>query len=1448
MKKLRSQAIILSLLTVTLSQAQTWTDITEFYITNPTFDDNTADGWTYTHNATTAQLTYECMEFWNGTFNINQTITNLPAGTYRLIASAFYRTTDNQTGYRQYTSGTYDVTALLYAGETTTPLCAVYDYSLTTNYANGCWSTFGATAYYPNTMQTSSYAFQQGYYTNTLDFTLQNTQDITIGILNETYTSNNWCIFDNFTLQYYGTPDTITHITLQTTDLNLITGQRYTINPILTPTDAIYKKVVYESTDTNVATVDDNGLITANSQGQTTIKVSSYFDEDIYATLQLTVTDNPPTAASLIINEIQVANIDMFVDPSYNYGPWVELYNPTTQDVSLCGCYVSDNLDNPTRYRLNSDYGILPANGYTCLWFDHHEADTTQIDFHPDYDGGTLYISDPTGTIIATLDYPQATTRTSYARITDGNTTWGTTAQPTPGATNSTSTFATNRLQAPQPDTQSCLFTTAFTVNVPIPENYTLRYTTDGSTPTTTNGQTSTDGTFNIEQTTLLRLCFFADGNLPSQVVTRSYINETNTLNHPVISIVTDPINLYDDTMGVYVRGVNGRTGNGQSTPCNWNMDWDRPVNFEYIKTDGTVAINQETDFAMVGGWSRAYTPHSFKIKAAKQYEGLNSLDFAFFDNKPHNKHKALQIRNGGNDNTCRIKDPALQTIISTSGIYTETQSYVPTAHYINGQYMGLINMREPNNKHYAYSNYGYDDETLEQFEMSPDSGYIQKCGTGKLFNLWYDLSANADDEDTYAAILDIVDIDNYINYMAIQFYLGNGDWPQNNVKGFAPLDPDGRFRFVIFDLDGAFNTTTPFTQFQNRQTYTFDTRYDGTERLTDEIRFVTIFLNMLQNQNFVKQFIDTYTLVAGSVFEPTRCATIIDSLAADITDILTLENTSPSSTASSMKSSLTSRQTTMIDAMENYTPFNLDDATSVNLQLTTDLPTAPLLLNEIPVPTSKFSGPVYLPVTLRAATPAGYTFLGWSAPDENATTIIQTTDTWTYYDQGTLDGQDWTAPDYDTSTWKQGPAPLGYSSTGTMAGNTIATTLSYGTNSSDKYPTYYFRHTLTLQQTPTQNTTITLNAVIDDGFVFYVNTQEAARYNMPTGTPTYQTYASTYAASNPDNVTITLDPTLFQSGQNTIAVEVHNNAANSSDILWQAQITLADEENNNIITTANTYTLTEEQDTYNLTALYRPQTDDEREQQNLHPVTINEFSADNTLYINDYWKKNDWVELYNTTQDTIDVAGYYLSDNTKKPTKWQITADESQATTLIPPHDHLIIWCDKLDPITQLHATFKLDADGGDILLKAPDLSWTETITYEPFAGDQSIGRYADGNNDIYLMQTPTLGKANILTTAAQILSTTDDDNQTALTDTQSDNNTDMPTLRLTAYNTLRATSPHTPATLHIYAVDGIRTTTATLQADTPVDLTLDNLPRGIYIARLTTTDNRTATLKFVR
>lgn len=1053
------------------------------------------------------------------------------------------------------------------------------------------------------------------------------------------------------------------------------------------------------------------------------------------------VTSVSAQSTPLVVNEVCPSNIDQWIDPSNNYGGWIELYNPSTTNISITNWRFSSSADNLRMACLRGTLTV-PAQGYATVWFDNYDPKygKQQVDMNLDCDGGTLYISDNSGNLLITTEYPEAISRCSWARTSAGADTWQYCATPTPGTANS-GLFASERLDAPEVEGESRIGTGGATFRVTIPDGCTLRYTTDGSTPTLTKGTVSTTGVFTASSTVRYRFRLFADDRLPSPVVTRTYTNSSKAIDLPIISITATSDHLYGSKLGIFTKGSNGRPGRGQSDKCNWNMDWERPAVFEYFQADGTVLFSQEVGLTRCGGWSRAWEPWSFKIKANKRYEGQSWMPYPFFDEKPSIKNKTLQIRNGGNDNTCRIKDPALQQIVARSGIDIDYQSYQPVAQFINGTYKGTINMREPSNKHFVYANYGIDDDDLDQFEMGPDSGYHQNCGTKAAFTQLLSLSAKCANEEYYQQVCELLDIDEYCNYMAIELYLGNWDWPQNNVKAYRPRTDDGKFRFVLFDLDGAFNLgSNAFTTFHGKQYYTFDYLYDSsvTRYSNREIQVVTLFLNLLKNANFRKQFIDTFCLVAGSVFSPERCKAIINELANRVAPTQgTYNSDSPWNTANSLISSLSSsRQTTMLNGMKSYSQMQMSSATAQQVTLRTNQPGARLLVNGLPVPNNTFSGRLYAPVTVDVAAPAGYTFAGWQKRPLSTTTLLASKSQWMYYDQGSLDGKNWTAEDYSTSAWRSGKAPLGYGKTG------LNTTLSYGSNSNSKRPTYYFRANLELDSAPSADDIFTLNYTVDDGMIVYVNGTEAGRYNMPAGNVYYSTYASTYAQSNPDTGSMTLDASLFHQGQNTIAVELHNHSGSSSDVYWDASITRGTYGEGTVVCATQQYTLPTSGAT-DVTACFVRDASLE-----LHPVVVNEVSAANSIYINDYQKKVDWVELYNTTDQDIDLAGMYLSDDATDPLKWQITAGESEASTVIPARGYKIIWCDKKDSYLDLHAPFKLKNEHAAVLLTAADESWQDALVYPEHKGTESVGRYPDAGSEVYVMTRTTLSRANQITT----------------------------------------------------------------------------------------------------
>ena len=965
-----------------------WVDVTKFLIDNPSFDGNTANGWQW-ENSGNCNIRVECMEFWQSTFHLWQNLSGLPDGHYRLSVQAYYRQGGNNDSYQRYKEGTENMTAYMYAGNQQKTLVSPYSYELP-SYTDGCWTYRsgggwggggGETHYFPNSMESAAVAFANDAYWNSLEFDANG--NITIGLRNDNYAGDNWCIFDNFKLEYQGEIVKATSLSVSLQNSEIMPGLSTQATVTIQPANAMGKLVTWSSDNEAVATVSQDGTVTGVGTGTATITAKAIDGSGVSGTATVRVILNPPTSESLVINEIMASNVDEFISPAFNFDGWVELYNPTSQPVTLTGCNLSTDAQNLKAWRMPAGMGYLPAGGYAVIWFDSNDIAPQNAPFKLDVDGGAIYISDQDGTLIAQQTYPASMERVSYARTTDGGDTWGLAVQATPGASNSASDFASEQLEAPVVDEPSQLFEGSLMVSVDIPSGCTLRYTTDGKLPTEDYGEISSNGRFTFNGTTTLRLRLFRDGWLPSRVTSRSYIYMDRGYTLPVVAVVADPDFIYSKEIGVFEKGPNGRPGNGQDEKCNWNMNWERPVNFSYLTADGEMVLNQDADLEMCGGWSRAWSPRSFKLKGTKEMGGIKYLPYQFFEQKPYIRNRTLQIRNGGNDNSGRFIDPAIQYMIETSGFNVDCQSYQPVHEFINGEYMGVLNVREPNNKHFVEANYGWDDDEIDQFEMSPDSGYIQKCGTPDAYlRLVDELSPNAANASTYTEIGKLLDIDEYANYMATEFYLGGTDWPQNNVKGFRNRQ-DGKFRFVLFDLDFAFNTNNPFNTFLNKENYTFDElRPHGTGlgRLTAQIRFVTLFKNLLQNADFRKRFIDAYCIVGGSVLEASRASEIADQLQEIVSGPMDLEGRywNLNNSANTVRNGLGSRLNTAINYLKNYNSMQLSGVNQITACFSANIEGAKIQLNGHDVPTTYFNGILFAPAVLKASAPEGYTFKGW--------------------------------------------------------------------------------------------------------------------------------------------------------------------------------------------------------------------------------------------------------------------------------------------------------------------------------------------------------------------------------------------------------------------------------------------------------------------------------------
>ena len=166
-----------------------------YYLTNPNFDNNTAEGWTGS-----GTVNYHEVEFYQSTFNMYQEITGLPAGNYRLKAQGFERLAYPDGG-AAYKSGSETIYARLYAksdifSEVSIPFNSVYKHT---------YSGDGTMDGYVNTMASAERALGDGLYEMVLnDIVLAENDVLTIGAKSNFSQSSYWVLFDNFRLEYLG--------------------------------------------------------------------------------------------------------------------------------------------------------------------------------------------------------------------------------------------------------------------------------------------------------------------------------------------------------------------------------------------------------------------------------------------------------------------------------------------------------------------------------------------------------------------------------------------------------------------------------------------------------------------------------------------------------------------------------------------------------------------------------------------------------------------------------------------------------------------------------------------------------------------------------------------------------------------------------------------------------------------------------------------------------------------------------------------------------------------------------------------------------------------------------------------------------------------------------------------------------------------------------------------
>ncbi len=168
-----------------------------YYIQNPGMD--AAEGW-----SVSPTINYSCAEFYEKTFDIYQTLPNMPKGTFRFAVQGFQRPGTSADSYSYYSAGTDKITCFIYAGSKTKKIVDICSDAQTSK-VGGKEATVGNNLYIPNDMQAASLYFQKGFYENSVESKLSTKgSTLKVGLRSSSMGSYHWVIFDNFRLFFLG--------------------------------------------------------------------------------------------------------------------------------------------------------------------------------------------------------------------------------------------------------------------------------------------------------------------------------------------------------------------------------------------------------------------------------------------------------------------------------------------------------------------------------------------------------------------------------------------------------------------------------------------------------------------------------------------------------------------------------------------------------------------------------------------------------------------------------------------------------------------------------------------------------------------------------------------------------------------------------------------------------------------------------------------------------------------------------------------------------------------------------------------------------------------------------------------------------------------------------------------------------------------------------------------
>lgn len=557
--------------------------------------------------------------------------------------------------------------------------------------------------------------------------------------------------------------------------------------------------------------------------------------------------DYPPFVLPLRINEFLANNNTGLNDGNGNRVDWIEIFNPNPVSINLQGYRLTDSSLDPSKWVFPSI--ILPSNGYLVVFASGTGVPDLGGNLHTNFSlssaGEYLALIRPGGEIDDQFApaYPPQFSDVAHGRF-PGTGTPRFFSPPTPGAANGTSydgvvepvVFAVGR----------GFHDLAFdeSLSCPTPQAL-IRYTTDGSKPSSAAGTLYPGGPIPVTTTSKLRAIAYRSGWLSRPVQTHSYVFVDDVAQQPsnppgwptnwgfnseVNGIVPadyqmDP-RVVNNTLPGY--GIRDALLDIPSVSINMPMDdfitppggiyasplvrVEKECSVEYLLPDGAPGFQADCKVEVHGNSSRRpfrMQKHSLRLSFSSTV-GLPKLDYPLFPDSPVSEFNKLVLRACFSDSWGLVSwDPTRYRpndsqytrdvwMKRSFGDMGHARSYGRYVHlYVNGLYFGLHDLTDR-----------LEDDFFAEHQGGQPEDWQVNADFSTTTPRWTEMMAIANSGNIstpagYQAILPYLDVENFADYMLLHFYADSEDWPHHNGYAAAnPVSGDGKFRFWVWDQE----------------------------------------------------------------------------------------------------------------------------------------------------------------------------------------------------------------------------------------------------------------------------------------------------------------------------------------------------------------------------------------------------------------------------------------------------------------------------------------------------------------------------------------------------------------------------------------------------------------------------------------------------------------------